>query len=485
MKKWEGLGMSRRGFLGAALAGALAPGLSAGAAQGAEQESLPPRGEFLIRHAWVLTMDPAGGDFERGDIHVRDGLIVAVGPKLTAVGAELIDGEGMIAMPGFVDTHFHLWSCVLRASTESYFPLTLRLGPLFTPADAYRSARLGIAESLLSGVTTVHNWCHNVMSPAHADAEIRAMHGTGVRGRFSYGWGQDLAPEAAMDLADLARVKRQWFAHPGLLTLGAAMRTPVAYQRGNVGIDVLKKDWLEARALGLPITMHSRPGAVALLEKEELLGPDVLLVHPQGFTPEEIGALARRGVKLSSSPFGENRNGVNGPRGPVQFAELSEAGLVQSLSVDEVVTNGKVDFFAVMREVLRVYSQRPGEKKTIAPRRILEMATRGGAQALGLEDRIGSLAAGKRADIVLVRRTDLNLSPALGDPRPDAAALGRTWQCGHRLRRRPQAGAQRAPGRARRGRRGAGRRPDGARTQGPGPGSRREASRGLGAARGR
>lgn len=130
-------------------------------------------------------MDPDGGDFERGDIHVRDGLIVAVGPKLTAVGAELIDGEGMIAMPGFVDAHFHLWSSVLRASTESYFPLTLRLGPLFTPADAYRSARLGIAESLLSGVTTVHNWCHNVMSPAHADAEIRAMHGTGVRGRFS------------------------------------------------------------------------------------------------------------------------------------------------------------------------------------------------------------------------------------------------------------------------------------------------------------
>src|SRR4030088_944517 len=110
--------------------------------------SLPARGEWLIRGATVLTMDPAVPDLAAGDVHVRDGTIVAVAESIDAPSAQVIDGAGMICIPGFVDTHFHLWNALFRVFIRAdvpalgYFPVTARLGPLMTPEDSYRSVRL-------------------------------------------------------------------------------------------------------------------------------------------------------------------------------------------------------------------------------------------------------------------------------------------------------------------------------------------------------
>src|SRR5262249_29543667 len=157
---------------------------------------LPPRGEFVIRGATVLTMDPNLGDLETCDVHVRDGAIVAIGPRIDLPNAGIMEGRGMICMPGFVDTHWHLWTSLLRPFVRAdlnevgYFPVSNRLGQLFTPEDSYRSVMLGIAEALSAGVTTVHNWAHNVRSPDHADTELSAMRDAGIRGRFAYGPAQ-------------------------------------------------------------------------------------------------------------------------------------------------------------------------------------------------------------------------------------------------------------------------------------------------------
>src|SRR5262245_477061 len=164
----------------------------------------------------------------------RDGAIIAVGPGLAAAGAESIEGRGMICMPGFIDTHWHLWTSNLRPivrvddAERGYFPVTAKLGPYYTPQDSYRAVRLGLAEALSAGVTTVHNWAHNVRSPAHADAEVAAQRDMGVRGRFGYGTPQGLANEQPMDLVDLARLKRDLAGDP-MISLGIASR--------NVGRD--------------------------------------------------------------------------------------------------------------------------------------------------------------------------------------------------------------------------------------------------------
>ncbi|MFL6834092.1 MAG: amidohydrolase family protein [Xanthobacteraceae bacterium] len=385
---------------------------------------LPPRRELVIRGASVLTMDPSLGDFETGDVHVRDGAIVAIGPRIELTNAQIIEGRGMICMPGFVDTHWHLWTSLFRPFVRAdvnalgYFPVSNRLGQLFTPEDSYRSVMLGIAEALSAGVTTVHNWAHNVRSPDHADAELSAMRDAGIRGRFAYGPAQGMPDDQPMDMAGVARVKRDWMPGDGLLTLGICSRNIGAMSiggaaRGTLTIDMAKRDWGGARALGLPITLHtSGPSPIMLLEEAGLLGPDVQLIHPLLTTPEERAILKARGVSYAMAPVGEARRPSS--VGVIQLGELLEAGVKVSLSTDHT-TNYNCDPFLGMRILFALHQHRIGDKIPLTVKRLVQLATLDGAVDLGISEKTGSLTPGKRADMILVRTTDINMAP-VGDP---------------------------------------------------------------------
>src|SRR5262249_12149341 len=234
-------GMSRRGFLGAATAlgtvalsgcvtrAATSSSLSAKRSSG----ELPERGEFVIKNGHLLTMDSKLGEIPRGDIHVRDGFIVAVGPNLAAPGAEIVRAENMIVLPGFIETHWHMWGAVARnmaGPTENtgYFYISRLLGQFFTPEDNARGVRLALAEAIYSGITTVTNWSHNLLGPEYADEEIKVHRDVGVRTRFSYGYSRKTPPDATLPLDDVERVQKQWFAAGAdkLITLGIASRGP-------------------------------------------------------------------------------------------------------------------------------------------------------------------------------------------------------------------------------------------------------------------
>jgi 5-methylthioadenosine/S-adenosylhomocysteine deaminase len=414
--------ITRRRVLKAAAALA-ATGLSSCAplAQRTSAGALPGRGEFVIRGAHVLTLDPAIGDFATGDVHVRDGAIAAVGPQLPAQ-ATSIDGRGMICMPGFVDTHWHLWTSALRPVIRiddpklSYQPVTNRLGQLYTPEDSYRSVRLGVAEGLAAGATTIHNWAHNIRSPAHADAELRAMRDCGVRGRLAYGTPMGHPDDQPMDLAGLAKTRQQWMPNDGTLTLGICSRNvgdDTNPLRGNISVAIARQDWGGARALGLPITMHtSGPSPIRLLEETGLIGPDLQLVHPLLTTAEERQILRKRGVSYSTSPTGEARRSVKA--GVIQLAELLEAGVKVSISIDHTSAYG-CDYFQCMRILYALHLHRVGTKPRLTTKRLVQLATLDGAIDLGIADRTGSLTPGKRADLILVRTTDINIAP-VSDP---------------------------------------------------------------------
>ncbi len=396
---------------------------------GAPGASLPARGELLIRGATVLTMDPALPDLAVGDVHVRDGTIVAVAQKIETPSAQVIDGSGMICIPGFVDTHFHLWASMFRLFVRvdvpslGYFPVSARLGPLMGPQDSYRSVRLGAAEALAAGVTTLHNWAHNTRSPEHADAELSAMRDMGIRGRFAYGTPVGMPDDSPMDFAGLARVKKDWMPDKeSLLTLGICSRnlgaltiggSAAATSRGVLTVEQLKRDWDGARALGLPITMHtSGASPIMELERAGLLGPDVQLVHPLLTTTEERAILKARGVSYSTSPQLEARR--SSQLGVIQLGELLEAGVKVSLSTDHIASIS-CDPFSSMRLLFALHSHRIGGKVPLTLKRLLQLATIDGAVDLGIADRTGSITSGKRADLVLVRTTDTNMAPA-GDP---------------------------------------------------------------------
>jgi 5-methylthioadenosine/S-adenosylhomocysteine deaminase len=382
---------------------------------------LPGRGEFIVRGGYVLTMDAALGDLPAGDVHVRDGTIVGVGANLVAPAAEVIDGRDMIVLPGFVETHWHLWTTALRMiiradePRQGYFPLTIRIGSLGTPQDAYQSVRLGVVEGLLSGITTVHNWSHNTVTPEHADAEIQALKDTGVRARFSYGTGQSLPLTSPMNLGDLARVQHQWATDDGMLGIGACLRTPGPSPRGELPMDLLREEMDGVRKLGLPMTMHGgTKNLIDLLSKNKLLGQDLLMVHPQGLTAEERQLVAESRTPYSTAPVIEmSYSAVRS--GYIQYAELTELGVQLGLSIDSSGASANADFFNVMRALMWSDWQRSGSPQKLRPRRLLELATIDGARLLGLADKIGSLTPGKRADIILIRTTDINMAP-VGDP---------------------------------------------------------------------
>ena len=98
-----------------------------------------------------MTMDPELNDIPEGDVHIKNGVIVAVGKGLKTPGAAVLDGQRMIVLPGLVETHWHMWNTLLRSLAgerpeQGYFPLTTAFGKIMTPDDMYHGARLAAAQ---------------------------------------------------------------------------------------------------------------------------------------------------------------------------------------------------------------------------------------------------------------------------------------------------------------------------------------------------
>jgi 5-methylthioadenosine/S-adenosylhomocysteine deaminase len=416
--------MSRRAMLkGATALGALAAESGAVLAQGPRRTApLPLRREFVIRNATVLTMDPNIADLARGDVHVRDGAIVAIGPRLN-VRARAIDANGMICMPGIVDTHWHLWTTLFRPFVRAdidevgYFPVSNRLGQLMAPEDSYRSVRLGVAEALSAGVTTVHNWAHNVRTPAHADAELRAHRESLLRARYSYGHIDQMPPDQVQDFSDVDRVKRDYFskgaAFDGLVHFGYAIRA-----LGQATPEAFNRDMEEARRRGLPIAVHASQAPPSSLdavdyEKRGWLGPNLLVCHYIPARDVDAEALARTRTPLSFATHSEFRLGLAGdPR--IALLRMRKAGVVVSLSSD-ATSIAPPNMLENMRFAWNMGIPWRGTPSEGSPpvgfREVIEMGTLNGAKALGLGEETGSLSVGKRADLILIRGNDLNVAP--------------------------------------------------------------------------
>jgi cytosine/adenosine deaminase-related metal-dependent hydrolase len=406
---------SRREFLGGMAAlGTL--GLPGCASMAGAAGSPGERGEFLIRKAYVMTMDSSAGDLPDADVHVRNGAIVAVGRNIRAGGAQVIDGRGMIVLPGFIETHWHMWNALLRSMSgdkreHGYFPTALALGKAYLPDDMYQGTRLGCAEAINGGITFVHDWCHNVRGPEYAAANLRALRESGLRARFSYGAAQGQLGDQPIDLADLARLHREWKTHSndGLIALGLAWRGVSTGATGSVAAAAYRKDFDVARSLGIPISVHAnnRKGsdAIALLAREKFLGRDVQVIHATWVSPEEIRALADNGCPVSLSPYTELRIGFGFP----PTGELLAAGIPVGLSVDTTALSGNADMFAIMKAIQNIENSRTNNEFKLPARRVLELATIEGARSMGMDERVGSLKAGKRADLIMVNTREVNL----------------------------------------------------------------------------
>lgn len=376
-------------------------------------KSLPDRGNFVIRGAYVMTMDATLGDIANGDVHVADGTIVAVGTDLNAPGATVIDGQAMIVLPGFVDTHWHTWNSLLRSMPgdtpeTGYFPTRTALGKVYRSEDMYHGSRLAAAEAIYSGITSLHDWCHNVRDLDFADANIRALMETGIRARFYSGPGQGRPPTQSL-APDLERLHRDWskYSNGGLISLGLAWRGQTS--KDAEIREVTKAEFNTARALGLPISVHVSaprgPGQIDKLGDGGFLGKDVNIVHASAATRGEMERLAAAGTSVSLTPFSELRVGYN----ITETGDFLDAGVTVGLGVDSTALSGNADMFGIMKVIQNIENGREKSEFQMPARRVLALATIEGARAVGMDSQVGSLTPGKRADIIMVNTRAINM----------------------------------------------------------------------------
>ena len=411
----------RRGFIrGAAAlgtAGLFSSPLMAQAPNAATGSTrLPARGEFTITNAYIMTMERDFGDMPGASLHVRDGEIVAVGKAATS-GGETIDGTGMIVMPGLVETHWHMWNTIFRSfagdkKEEGYFPTVARFGQQMTPDDIFQSTRLSAAEAINSGMTFVHSWCHNVRSTAHAEADIRALGQSGIRARHSCGWPQGLPDTQMADQTPIETLARNWkdYSNEGLLTLGMGWRGQ--FRAGPIKPEVYQPEFDNARKLGVPISVHVASaahravGQIELLNKSKLMGKDVQLIHALAVTPAELEMIEKSGASISTSPGSELRIGFGFP----MISEVLATRIPIGISIDTAALTGSCNLFAVLKLARDCENARAEDEFKMTARRALELGTIEGARAMGIEDLVGSLRPGKRADLIMISPNALNMA---------------------------------------------------------------------------
>ena len=452
---------SRRSFLKtAAVTGLTATAfdlLAAGPAAARDDDRMPEDSgrhgsRYLIRGGAVMSMDPKVGDFAQADVLVEGKKIVAVGRNLHAGGADVIDARGRIVMPGFIDTHHHLFETALRSfladgllindgsntrsGNTTYFEfILLKFAPVYRPQDVYINQLFGSLSQLDAGVTTVHDISQIHHSPAHSDAAIQGILASERRAAFGYfeSAGASIIGSNPGNKYpdDAVRIKKQWFSsNDQLVTM---------IMGGEVYLPGYEKAWRIGRQLGLQVAAHIlspfgiRPTLDLLAQGKAGdsgtlgLGPDNLFVHMTGMSDLGWQKVKDAGAQVSLAVPIE----MNMRHGMPPLLKMQSLGMEPSLSVDVECTL-TADFFTQMRSTMNVQRalvnqmvleqgsfSPPGEYPTpaagtpdlLTTRDVLRYATMNGAKALRLDRKVGSLTPGKEADIIILDASAINVAP--------------------------------------------------------------------------
>ena len=390
--------------------------------------TLPARGSVLLRGGTVLTMDARRTVLQNVDLLSIDGRIEQLGPRLKAPrAAEVIDCRGKFLLPGLVQAHVHLCQVLFRNRADG---LTLldwlreRIWPLEAAHDARSlrfSARLGIAELLLGGTTSILD----MGTVRHTEQVLRAAHDSGIR----YAGGKclmdspdafaGLREETEAALEETRALGRRWHGRDGdRLRYALCPRFVLSCSEQllrEVAALSQREGWLihthasENRAEVAEVRRRTGQDNVTYFDGLGLLGPRTALAHCVHLKAAEMRALQRTGTSAVHCP-GANLKLASGIA-PVPL--LLERGVNVALGGDGAPCNNTLDAFHELRLAATLHLPRFGPRAMPASE-VLALATVRGAQALGQAERIGSLEPGKRADVTVLDLSGPHCAP-LGD----------------------------------------------------------------------
>ena len=406
----------------------------------------------LINARWVVPVEPAGAVLERHAVAVRGGRIEALLPIAEAErrygGYARVELPGHVLIPGLVNAHTHAAMALMRGLADD-LPLMRWLEDHVWPAEAkHVSAQfvkdgtlLACAEMLRGGITCMNDmyFFPEAALEAALQAGMRASLGVIVV-EFPSAYATDPDHYLAQGLA----LRDRWREHP-LVSFCLAPHAPY-----TVSDATFRKVAQLAAELELPVHVHvhetrheversvaehgQRP--LARLAGLGLLGPNLISVHSVHLTPEEIALLARHGCSVAHCPS----SNLKLASGFAPVAALLAAGVNVALGTDGAASNNRLDLFEEMRLAALLAKAAAGDAQAMPAQAALRAATLGGALALGAQERIGSIAPGKAADLVAVALDDLALQPMYDVVSHLVYACGRehvsdVWVAGERVLR--------------------------------------------------
>ena len=379
--------------------------------------------DLLISGGTVITQNEQREIINRGAVAVQGANILAVGPaevlETRYHSGRTIDARGQFIFPGLINTHTHLFQTFIKGLGQG-LSLYEWVDSIAAPSsvemmrrEAYLSAMLGGLEALHCGTTTVLDFMYSMpvthlyreVAQAFADLGLRGILGLGL---METGEQHDLSPcqfrpvpEALAEWADLGTALTTPLITP-------ALAPEIAFGITRPGLEQIRRF---ASDKGMVITIHINEvddddramladhgqRCIPFLEQIGFWGPDVLAVHCVKMQPEDIDIFVRHGVKVSHNPVSNMYLGV----GAAPVREMIEAGLTVSLATDGAGSNNSQDMLETMKCAGLLHRLQAQDPAATSAQMILDMATLGGAKAIGRDDSLGSLETGKQADLFL------------------------------------------------------------------------------------
>jgi 5-methylthioadenosine/S-adenosylhomocysteine deaminase len=370
--------------------------------------------DLFISGGSVVTMDAEFRVIEDGGVAIEGDTIAAVGKRsdleAKARGAKTIDARGTLVMPGMINGHAHAAMSLFRGVAEDH-SLNDWLQRYIFPAEkrnvtedfVFWGTRLGVLEMLRGGVTTYADMYY------FEDVVARVTKEAGMRGVLGQTILDFPAPDHATPDAALAYTEKFIERWKGDQLITAAIAPHSIYTDST---ETLTKAAALARRSGAPILMHiaeapfeseisrAKHGGspVSYLERIGLLGSDVVGAHCVWVDAADIAALVRRGVGAVHNPS----SNMKLASGVMPVVDMLAAGVPVGLATDSAASNNNQDLFQEMNIAAKLQKVTRMDPRALPARQVVEMATIGGARALHMDKKIGSLEAGKQADVVVI-----------------------------------------------------------------------------------
>ncbi len=394
---------------------------------------------MILENATIITMDGERRIVRDGAIAVKGSKIVGVGKKAEVRAAfpddrERIDLRGMVVVPGLVDTHIHLTQALLRGCADDLGLIDFLVERVWvllgncTAADSRLSTELCVLEMLKSGTTAfvesmlVGHYGFDGVAQVVEQAGIRAALSKTVMDLPSYVAGHPMHPGMVEDgptsvrqaLAAHARWQgagdgriQVWFGPrpPGGCTPSLYREVAAAAQARNMGVTMHLAEVREDVAY---IRREHGLCPMEYMESVGLVGPRVLLIHTVWLDEQDISIVARTGTHITHNPVSNAKLAS----GIAPVAAMLAAGVNVCLGTDAATCNNTHDLIQDMRWASCLQKVKGLDPLLVPAETVLEMATRNGARAMGLEQDIGSIEVVKRADLVAIDMDKPHLVPA-------------------------------------------------------------------------